>query len=192
MTPKIFISYRRDDTAAFAGHLCERLRIAYGRSNVFMDIDTIRLGSDFSLAIDREIKQSDLVLILIGAQWLSEIDESGHRRLDDSYDFVRLEATAALKHRKRIIPIYVNDAKPLNENDLPESLRPLARKHGEEIRNDKFDVDVTELIAKIAKLPDFTMPRKFRSQNVGRWIIGLGVIVTIVLVGAGYSMWIAR
>ena len=38
---KIFISYRRDDSAGHAGRLYDRLSDHFGLDQVFMDIDTI-------------------------------------------------------------------------------------------------------------------------------------------------------
>ena len=40
--PTILISYRREDTAAYAGRLADRLKAHFGRDNVFVDIDTIQ------------------------------------------------------------------------------------------------------------------------------------------------------
>ena len=39
--PRIFISYRRDDSAGHAGRLFDRLADYFGREQVFIDIDTI-------------------------------------------------------------------------------------------------------------------------------------------------------
>ncbi len=45
--PKIFISYRRDDSAGHAGRLYDRLVDRFGQGQVFMDVDAIRPGLDF-------------------------------------------------------------------------------------------------------------------------------------------------
>ena len=44
----IFLSYRRDDSAGFAGRLYDRLASRYGPDRLFMDVDTIRPGHDFA------------------------------------------------------------------------------------------------------------------------------------------------
>ncbi len=42
--PKIFISYRRDDSGGRAGRLYDHLIAHFGQGQVFMDVDTIRPG----------------------------------------------------------------------------------------------------------------------------------------------------
>ena len=42
--PKIFISYRRSDSAAHAGRIYDRLEGHFGQGQVFMDVDTIHEG----------------------------------------------------------------------------------------------------------------------------------------------------
>ena len=44
---RIFMSYRREDTAMAAGWLYDRLRERFGASQIFKDVDTIRPGEDF-------------------------------------------------------------------------------------------------------------------------------------------------
>ena len=43
--PKIFLSYRRQDSAGVAGRIYDRLRQHFGDDAIFMDIDNIPLAS---------------------------------------------------------------------------------------------------------------------------------------------------
>ena len=45
---RIFISYRRDDSAYPAGWLYDRLAERFGEDQIFKDIDSIDLGDDFA------------------------------------------------------------------------------------------------------------------------------------------------
>jgi hypothetical protein len=63
---RIFICYRREDTAANAGRLADALVERFGRNSVFMDVDTIEPGVDFNDEIDRAIGQCDVLIALIG------------------------------------------------------------------------------------------------------------------------------
>ena len=83
---KIFINYRREDTAAYAGRLYDRLAAHFGKEGVFIDIDQIEPGEDFVEAINRKIDACNIAVVLIGPNWLSVRDTSGTRRLDDSED----------------------------------------------------------------------------------------------------------
>ncbi len=48
--PKIFISYRRNDSAAHTGRIYDRLEGHFGQGQVFMDVDTIKPGFGLSPA----------------------------------------------------------------------------------------------------------------------------------------------
>ena len=123
--PTILISYRREDTAAYAGRLADRLKAHFGRDNVFVDIDTIQPGEDFLEAIDQSLRSSSVVVALIGREWLNAADASGRRRLDRSDDFVRTEIAKALATRVRVIPALVGNALMPEAKDLPEDMQPL-------------------------------------------------------------------
>jgi hypothetical protein len=55
---RIFISYRRDDSAGHAGRLADDLVECFGRRNVFEDVDSIRPGDDFVDAMRRPTRCS--------------------------------------------------------------------------------------------------------------------------------------
>ena len=91
MDGKIFISYRRDDEAFFAEQLYERLKQKYTKERVFYDADNIPAGRNFVRVLQEQIKQCDVLLAIIGREWLDARDEVGTRRLDKADDFVRIE-----------------------------------------------------------------------------------------------------
>jgi hypothetical protein len=59
---KIFLSYRRQDSAGIAGRIYDRLRAHFGDDTVFMDIDSIPFGVDFREHIGAAVGQCDVVL----------------------------------------------------------------------------------------------------------------------------------
>jgi hypothetical protein len=67
----IFISYRRQDTSDVAGRLYDRLTDRFGEDQVFMDVDTIELGVDFAEVITRAVGTCQVLLAVIGLQWLT-------------------------------------------------------------------------------------------------------------------------
>ena len=93
---RIFISYRRDDTAYPAGWLFDRLVERFGAEQIFKDVDSIELGDDFVEVLNEAVGSTDVLLALIGDKWLTVTGEEGARRLDDPDDFVRLEIEAEL------------------------------------------------------------------------------------------------
>jgi formylglycine-generating enzyme required for sulfatase activity len=142
---RIFLSYRRDDTGPYAGRLYDRLQQHFGRDDLFMDIDTITLGLDFVEAIQDAVGSCQVLLAVIGRQWLTSTDPEGNRRLDNPEDFVRLEITTALRRDIRVIPVLVGGASMPRATELPEELRPLARRQALAV-GDRFHPDVDRLM----------------------------------------------
>ena len=68
---KLFISYRRGDSADVTGRIYDRLEARFGRESVFIDVDTIPPGVDFREHIERAVGQADVVLVVIGPDWLA-------------------------------------------------------------------------------------------------------------------------
>jgi len=147
----IFISYRRETTAAFAGRLSDRLSTHFGKERTFLDFDTIDPGDDFVNAIEKKLADAAVLLVLIGCDWLTCKDNQGHIRLADPADFVRLEVATALRHGVRVIPLLIDYAPMPAAEQLPEDLAPLARRQAIGISNAGFRQEVTNLIAVLEK-----------------------------------------
>ena len=143
---RIFISYRREETAYPAGWLFDRLADHLGRGQVFKDVDSIQLGDDFVEVITRAVGSCDVLLALIGDEWLTITDEHGRRRLDNPDDFVRLEIEAALARHVRVIPILVDGARMPRTDELPPSLAALVRRQALELSPTRFDFDTSRLL----------------------------------------------
>ena len=103
-TGRIFISYRRDDSAGYAGRIYDRLAAHFGEDAIFMDVDKIPAGMDFSEVLENEVKSCDVMVVLLGSQWLIIKDAAGKRRLDNPQDFVRIEVATALKSQHSRYP----------------------------------------------------------------------------------------
>src|ERR1700727_1273747 len=92
---RIFVNYRRGDTAYAAGWLYEPLAERFG-SQVFKDVDSIEPGEDFVEKITHAVASCDVLLALIGDRWLTITEADGTRRLDNSGDLVPLEIEAGV------------------------------------------------------------------------------------------------
>ena len=145
------MSYRREETAYAAGWLFDRLVEHLGAGQVFKDVDSIELGDDFVDAIDTAVGSCDVLLALIGSQWLTTADEQGNRRLDDPADFVRLEIEAALKRGVRVIPILVAGATMPRANEIPPGLARLVRRQALELSPSRFEFDTSRLLTVLDK-----------------------------------------
>lgn len=146
MTGKIFINYRRGDDPGYTGRLFDRLQDVFQADQLFLDVDNIPPGVDFVRVLNERVADSDIVLAVIGKNWIDARDRSGARRLDDPDDFVRIELTSALGQDKRVIPVLVGGAQMPRPEDLPEALQPLARRNAVRLTHERFRSDVQGLI----------------------------------------------
>jgi hypothetical protein len=186
--PRVFISYRREDTAAYAGRLYDALAARFGDANVFMDVDTIVLGSDFGEAIDRALASCDAAIALIGRGWASARDGEGRRRLDDPEDVLRLELERALARGLVVIPALVQGAGLPGREDLPGSIVPLVQRQGIELRDDAWRDDVDRLARQLERLAggageEDSTPTRRRSRGRWRWLAIAAVAAAGLAVG---------
>lgn len=150
---KIFISYRREDSAGHAGRLFDALSEPF-EGRLFMDVDTLAPGTDFFEAIDEAVGSCEALIVIIGREWLTVEDKAGRRRLDDPCDFVRREIESALGRKIRVIPVLVQDAVMPSAGELPASLAALARRHAIELSDDRWSYDVARLARTIQGILD--------------------------------------
>jgi hypothetical protein len=136
MSGKIFINYRRGDDPGNTGRLFDRLQEVFAPEQLFMDVDSIAPGLDFVRVLEEQVGQCDALLAVIGKGWIDNRDDKGARRLDNPDDFVRIEIESALKQDKRVIPVLVGDTQMPRPEELPEAIRPLARRNAERFRAD--------------------------------------------------------
>ena len=150
---RIFISYRREDSIAHVNALVHPLRERFGQDRLFKDTDSIAPGQDFLNAIQRELESCSVFLAVIGSKWLTvQKPKSNIRRLDDPTDYLRVEVATALRNEKvRVIPLLVGQASMPAPEDLPADLAELARRNGFELRDSRWDSDVTLLIRAIER-----------------------------------------
>src|SRR6516164_5197622 len=145
MSGQIFISYLREESRWSAGRLYDRLCIHFDRKQIFMDIDAIALGEDFVEAIENTVAKCDVLIAVIGNNWLTSKDDQGNRRLDSPEDFVRMEIGAALKRKIRVIPVLLDGASMPRPTDLPEDLKLLVRRNALLVTQTSFDGDCRRL-----------------------------------------------
>lgn len=148
--PRIFISYRRDDSAAdMTDRLYERLAQRWGRQ-VFMDLDSIVGGDLFEKKIEENLRNCSVMLVIIGRHWASLKDEKGLRRIDDPRDYPRMEVAAALRRGVRVIPVLVGDALLPKPEELPQDIAGLLARQYVRVSRESFGADVQNLIEAVA------------------------------------------
>jgi hypothetical protein len=164
---RIFISYRREETAYPAGWLFDRLVAHFGKGQIFKDIDSIGPGDNFAKVIRSAVESCDVLLVLIGDRWLTIAGDDGRRRLDDPEDFVRLEIKAALARDILVIPVLAGKAQMPRAAELPDDLAELAGRQALELGPARFDADMSRLLRALDQaLQDTTAPRAPKAGDI--------------------------
>jgi formylglycine-generating enzyme required for sulfatase activity len=147
---RIFISYRRQDSKYQARSIYAAFAREVGRENVFMDVDSIPPGANFRKILKDWVDQCEVLLALIGHEWLDVRDpQTGHRRLDNPSDFVRIEIGEALARDIPVVPVLLDGAALPQVHQLPDALKELCDRQAEFVEYRTFDADVERLIKKL-------------------------------------------
>jgi len=180
--PKIFISYRRKDSAAVAGRMRDRLVRAFGQKNVFMDVDWIEYGADFLQEIERALSDCNVLIAVIGPNWSLRGGAVSHgaNGQEEGVDYVLAEMRVALSRGIRVIPVLVDETEWPPKQELPSDLLNLKTLNCLSLKHARFDSDVKELIGVI---DDRTVLKRFlRSIPGWVWPVGIFGIVLMFLV----------
>lgn len=148
--PDVFLSYRIADSVYAVREISNRMARRLGRTRVFRDQDSLALGSLYPRRIRKALEDCDVMVVVIGPQWLDARDKLGRRKIDDERDWVRIEIRTALEHRKQVVPVLLDGTSLPAPEQLPADIRRLAYAQACEIRHQSFDADVERLIQSLA------------------------------------------
>jgi hypothetical protein len=147
----IFISYRREDSAGYAGRLFADLKRRFAQDQIFIDVAGIALGRDFRKVVDEHVSGCDVLLAVIGREWAG-VRQDQPPRLQDPKDLVRIEIASALKRDIPVVPVLVEGATMPRQDELPSDLEPLSFRNAIELRHERWDDDVGELMDALAEI----------------------------------------
>jgi hypothetical protein len=161
VTVRVFVSYRRDDSKHAAGRLSERLD---ERFKLFMDIDEIQGGAVFPAVVRKAVDEADVLLAVIGSEWLTLTAASGGRRIDQAGDWVAEEIGSALRRGTPVIPVLVDGARMPSSEELPPALADLPNRQAMRIAHESFAADSARLIQTIESIVSEAKP-----EDVNLW-----------------------
>jgi hypothetical protein len=178
-SPRIFISYRREDSAGDAGRLADHLNRRFGSASVFLDIETIDPGTDFERALTSSLQETAAMLVVIGPRWTALVKADGSRRLDDPKDYVRREVEAALGRDIPVVPVLVQGAHLPRKEDLPESLAALVKRQVATLDHAEFHDDAERLCDRLAKV--IVVEGSPVRRVAGKWWPAAAVVAAVAL-----------
>jgi hypothetical protein len=151
-TRRIFVSYRRDESAGYAGRIADSLVEHFGEQKVFRDIDSLEPGLDFVEAIESALDSSEVLIAVIGRNWLTATDSAGQKRLENPDDYVRVEIATALRRNIRVIPLLVQGASVPSAKELPDDLAPLSRRNAFKLHDTSWRDDIRRLLTTLERV----------------------------------------
>lgn len=187
-TGGIFVNYRRSAPPGLVDEIDRRLRDYFGEEQVFLDRKSIRLGHTWSDEIRTRLADSDVLLVLVHEEWLTERDESGTVLLRRERDWVREEIELALASDVKVIPILLDGAQWPADADLPESIRPIRGNQAHRVCAESLPEDVDDLITRLRAdvAPTWTPADGGAAEpwRPGRWLAYLtGLLSLVALAG---------
>ena len=141
---RIFISYRRGDTASAAMWLHQGLTRWLPDAHVLVDVASLVPAADWMRQVVETVRLSDWVVVLIGHDWL-ERGLEGKLRLEDRSDVVRLEVATAIAQGIPILPVTVDDAPLPPSNLLPLDVARLVRFQRETLSSAGDEADIRRI-----------------------------------------------
>jgi hypothetical protein len=192
LAKRVFISYRREDTAPVARLVYDRLWRVLSKANVFFDVSTIAGGEDFQSKIATGIGKSDATLVLIGDGWLKETP-ARQIRIWEENDYVRSEVREALARPHLLLPILVSGASMPKPEQLPEDIRAITTKNALPLRHESFEDDVENILSAI--LGAGARQRNWEKQTtiwsrIFHTIGGMAAAVGFLLIVALMHFWL--
>ncbi len=160
----IFINYRVHDTAGETGRLVDSLKQYFSEDQIFMDIDKIEPGVDFTKAISKSLQSCDVMLAIIGPNWLGLDSSKNTSRIKDPNDWVKTEISTALQRDIRVVPVLVDGGQLPQADEIPPELQPLLTRQTYEISNKRWKYDTDQLISFLIKLG--ITPKISERQNI--------------------------
>ncbi len=208
-SPKIVVSYRRADSA-MSGRIFDRLVERFGQNSLFIDIDNIPFGGDFRKHIADALTSSDLLIAVIGRDWIGQRD-NGPSRIMNATDPVRVEIETAIKSNVPILPVLIDGAMMPDPEQLPDSIKEFSFLNALEVELGRdFKVHIQRLFGAVAqilgsKLPPGAekptgmrpelipqAPAAAKGRNRSLLPILLGGSLVVALLGGGLLVWLGR
>ena len=152
MAQRVFLSYRRSDSAHQAIALKIVLEHKLPNVSVFVDTESVNPSERWPDRLTAALDHSSAVIALIGPNWRFAAD--GTDRFAEPQDWVRLELAYALEHNANaVVPVFFNTNTMTAYRDLPESLIDLPNIQALELKLDSnWSHSADRLASTLAKI----------------------------------------
>lgn len=173
MPLKVFISYRRQDTAASAIGIGQYLEKEFGHKNVYVDVD-MQAGAKYPAVIEKRLEECRVLLVLIGYDWV---------KLQKPHDWVQREIAYALKREITVIPVLINGAQLPEKDQLPDDIQGLLDHQAASVTLSGFRHEMAGLVKDI---------RSIRTHKPWRLLGAMAAVLIISVTNFGFYNLLER
>lgn len=152
MSNSIFVNYRQSDSQHAAMAIATILKHSFAEGEVFIDRSSILGGKDWPNSISNALESAQVLVAVLGEDWLRSWDGHGRRRIDHPKDWVRLELSRAFERGIPVVPVLLESAEIPPPEALDNCLLNICRAQAERIRLDTWDSDLAHLISTLSQL----------------------------------------
>ncbi|MBK8501036.1 MAG: hypothetical protein IPL46_01880 [Saprospiraceae bacterium] len=133
--------------------------------------------------INKAVEDCQVMLVVIGDEWLNAVNNTGKRSIDKDDDFVRTEIEAALYRNISVIPVLVGDQSMPEADSLPETIRRLAFRSAAWVRPDPdFHSDMDRLHERLSEF--------MRTDSRKLWkSIGIFLLFALLLLSFAFIVY---
>lgn len=163
----------------------------FGAARVFFDREGIDPGEKFPQVLEQRLAECEVLIALIGPQWLGISDAQGQLRLWAAQDYVAHEVATALKRGIRVVPVLTDGARMPTREQLPPKLAALADRQGLAIDDAHFREDFDQLVDVIEGRPRGWGEReRGRALRLLRYLKRTSVVVPLVVPLVFFAAWV--
>jgi hypothetical protein len=148
----IFISYRKEDSGDCINDLRMKLKSLMPDDRFYLDVHGIYPSDRLQAKLDKQVRMADVLLAVMGPQWLTCKSDTGRQRLHDPADHLRRKLHTALASDMKVLPVLVHGARMPDKGELPDDLQKLAVLPACSLDDGEFDSGIDELHRQVQKL----------------------------------------
>lgn len=182
----VFVNYRKNEWTLGPAAIYRELVAHFGVDQVFQDYVSLRPGQMYPAGLRQALARANILITVIGPDWLTMTDEQGVRLLDRKEDWVRYEISVALARGITVVPVLTNGAKHLEAARLPEDIRQLAKAQAVEIHDRNLDKGLADLVAECQAAgvlplatPDVPAPRPRPPRWRSRVVVAAAAVIVV-------------
>ncbi|MGC4035210.1 MAG: TIR domain-containing protein [Chitinophagaceae bacterium] len=176
---RIFISYRHNDSLDDVYAILQMLKKFFGDTAIVSDNMSKPAEANLYDWIDKTIQSSDVILLMIGKNWLTSTDAEGNSKSFNSSDAVFLEIACAFKYKKRIIPCILPGGAIPTEGQLPDLISDLAYINAALIPPKPTEIEWSGVIAQIINSIEITF-RYYKDKSFWLLVCVWPIMISII------------